>query len=411
LSGPAPGSQRSLVPLYLASGVLTLGEGSLALLAPPYLHGHGHSAAAIGTALSVYGLAALLARLPGGLLYRSHRGPWLVAVGCAMSCVAFACITLTGNIFAISALLALDGVGFSLSTTGVMAALIERRPEGSNAGSIMGWYTGTIAAGYAAAGFVGGTLGDVVGIGDAILLLALVPLVGGVLLGRALNAGAGDGVASSRGRTGFAALREFARLPGLVWLAFLVSLYINLVNGVLFTFFPIYGLAIGLSLTQVGALTGIHGTTAAVIRLASGVLFKRISYARILPFMVLLSGVAVAALSTFKVFALLALTWAVIGLTRGILRVASGALVMDFAGETDSERGAASGVYLAGLDLGKIIGPLVGGASASLVGIRTTFVVIAVAFPVAYLLTTAAVARRGRRLAYPASPPSRVSSS
>jgi predicted MFS family arabinose efflux permease len=397
LSGPAPDAQRSLVPLYLASGVLTLGEGSLALLAPPYLHGHGHSEAAIGTALAVYGLAALVARLPGGMLYRSHRGPWLVAVGCVMSCAAFACITLTEDIFAISALLALDGIGFSLSTTGVMAALIERRPEGSSAGSIMGWYTGSIAAGYAAAGFVGGALGDVLGVADAILLLALVPLVAGVLLGRAMNAAAGDSTASTE-RAGFAGLRDLRRLPGLVWLAFLVSLYINLVNGVLFTFFPIYGLAIGLSLAQVGALTGIHGTTAALIRLASGVVFKRISYARILPFMVVLSGLSVAGLSTFTAFTLLAVTWAVIGVTRGILRVASGALVMDFAGDSDSERGVASGVYLAGLDLGKIIGPLVGGASASLVGIRTTFVLIAVAFPVAYLLTTAAVARRGRRI-------------
>jgi predicted MFS family arabinose efflux permease len=397
LSGPAADSPRSLVPLYLASGVLTLGEGSLALLAPPYLHGHGHSEAAIGTALAVYGIAALVARLPGGMLYRSHRGPWLVAVGCVMSCVAFACITLTSNIFAITALLTLDGIGFSVSTTGVMAALIERRPEGASAGSIMGWYTGSIAAGYAAAGFVGGALGDVAGVEDAILLLALVPLVGGVLLSRALHASAGDSGESGE-RAGFAGLRDLRRLPGLVWLAFLVSLYINLVNGVLFTFFPIYGLAIGLSLAQVGALTGIHGTTAALIRLASGVVFKRISYARILPFMVVLSGLSVAGLSTFTAFALLAVTWAVIGVTRGILRVASGALVMDFAGESDSERGVASGVYLAGLDLGKIIGPLVGGASASLVGIRTTFMLIAVAFPVAYLLTTAAVARRGRRL-------------
>jgi MFS family permease len=175
-----------------------------------------------------------------------------------------------------------------------------------------------------------------------------------------------------------------------------VSLYLNLVNGVLFTFFPIYGLAIGLSLTQIGVLTGIHGAVAAAVRIGSGVVFSRISYAGALPLMVLVSGLAVAGLSMVRVFAALAVAWALIGLARGLLRVASGALVMDVAGDSDAERGAASGVYLAGLDLGKVLGPPLGGAGAELVGIQTTFLLIAIAFPAAYLIATAALPTRPR---------------
>jgi MFS family permease len=343
------------------------------------------------------------------MLYRSHRGPWLVAGGCLMSAVAFACIPLSGNPVAVAALVGLDGVGFSLATTGAMAALMERRPPGSSAGSIMGWYTGTFGLGYAAAGFVGGTLGDQLGIDDAILVLAVVPVVAGVFLKLVLDASAAGPEAASGG-SGLARLADFRRLPALVWLAFLVSLYINLVNGVLFTFFPLYGLAIGLSLTQIGALTGIHGATASIVRLGSGVLFKRISYVRVLPIMVILSGLAVAAVPTFTAFVLLALAWGLIGLTRGLLRVASGALVLDEAGESDGQRGAASGVYLAGLDLGKILGPAVGGASAQLVGLRPTFFVVAVVFPIAYLAATGAVSRRARAapLLATSSPPRRA---
>jgi MFS family permease len=273
-----------------------------------------------------------------------------------------------------------------------MAALIERRPAAASAGSIMGWYTGSIGLGYSAAGFIGGTLADRIGVDDAILALAIVPIFAGALLKSALHAGAGRGESVQ----GLARLRDFRHVPALVWLAFLVSLYINLVNGVLFTFFPIYGLAIGLSLTQIGMLTGIHGATAAAVRLGSGVVFRHVSYQRILPVMVVLSGLAVAAIPTFKALSLLAVAWGLLGLARGILRVASGALVMDAAGDSDSERGGASGVYLAGLDLGKIVGPLVGGASAEVVGLRATFLVVALAFPLAYLLATAVIARRAR---------------
>ena len=390
----ARASQRSLVPLYAASAVLTLGEGSVALLIPPYLHGRGFDAAAIGAIVAAYGIASLATRVPAALLYRSHRGPWLVAGGCVLSAVAFACIPLTAMPAAVAGLVALDGVGFSIATTGAMTALIERRPPGASAGSIMGWYTGSLGIGYSAAGFVGGNLGDRLGVDAAILGLALVPLVAGALLKLSLDAAPASGAEPPAGRPAGSGVRQFARLPALVWLAFLVSLYLNLVNGVLFTFFPIYGLAIGLSLAQIGALTGIHGAVAAAVRLGSGLVFRRISYVRALPLMVVLSGLAVAGLSTVRLFAALAVAWAVIGLARGLLRVASGALVMDVAGDSDAERGAASGVYLAGLDLGKILGPPLGGAGAALAGIQTTFLLIAVVFPAAYLIAMAVLPSR-----------------
>jgi MFS family permease len=389
-------SQRALIPLYVASAVLTLGEGSVALMIPPYLHEHGFAEGLIGVVLAAYGIASLATRVPAALLYRSHRGPWLVAGGCAMSALAFACIPLTASPVAVAGLVALDGVGFSLSTTGAMTALIERRPPAASAGSIMGWYTGSLGVGYSAAGFLGGALGDRLGVATAILVLAAVPLLAGTLLKLALDSAPSVPAAHPAPRQERSRLRQFAHLPALVWLAFLVSLYINLVNGVLFTFFPIYGLAIGLSLTQIGALTGIHGAIAAAVRLGSGLVFSRFGYAQTLPVMVVVSGLAVAGLSVTRLFALLALAWALIGLSRGLLRVASGALVMDVAGDADAERGAASGVYLAGLDLGRILGPVLGGASAEIVGLETTFLLIAVAFPAAYLVVTATIARRAR---------------
>jgi predicted MFS family arabinose efflux permease len=69
---------------------------------------------------------------------------------------------------------------------------------------------------------------------------------------------------------------------------------------------------------------------------------------------------------------------------------------MDSAGEVDAKRGAASGVYLAGLDLGKVLGPLVGGVGADTVGLRTTFLIVSVAFPAVYFALAAVLRRRQR---------------
>jgi MFS family permease len=384
----------------VASAVLTLGEGSFLVLISPYLESRGLGAGLIGTVVSVYGIASLATRVPAGLVYRSRRGAALVAGGCVMSAVAFASIPLTGNPVILSGLIGLDGMGFAIATTGALAALMDRRPPGAPAGSVMGWYTGSVGAGYAAAGFMGGLAGDVFGLSRAFLLLAGIPMVSAFLLTAAFrfaplvtaqSTGDGDGGIAAR-------VREFVRAPGLVWLAFFVTLYINLVSGVLFTFFPIYGLAIGLTLTQIGVLAGIHGTLAAAIRFASGWMFGRISYRGSLPVMVVISGAALVALGA-EIFFVLVIGWALIGLARGVLRVASGALVLDVTGTSDSARGASSAIYLAGLDLGKILGPLIGGATAALVGLRGTFVVLGVLFPFAYLAITAAVARRTRAAA------------
>ena len=177
------GATRSLVPLYAASAVLTLGEGSFGLLIPPYMHERDVSPALIGAAISIYGLMSLLARVPAGALYRSDRGSTLIVTGCVLCAVGFALVPTTSNPVVLAGLIGLDGVGFAVATTGVMAALIERRPPGANSGQIMGWYTGCVGAGYALAGVVGGSLGDAIGVADAIVVLALVPLAAGVLLG------------------------------------------------------------------------------------------------------------------------------------------------------------------------------------------------------------------------------------
>src|SRR5919202_1893855 len=340
----------ALLPLYAASAVLTLGEGSFGLLVPPYMHARHVSPVAIGGAISVYGLVSLASRLPAGALYRSDRAWSLIALGCVLSSVAFALVTRTSHPALLTLLVALDGAGFAIATTANMAALIERRPAGTGAGSIMGWYTGSLGAGYALAGFLGGSLGDALGPRRAV--------------------------------------------PALVWLAFFVTLYINLVSGVVLTFFPIYGLAIGLTLTQIGFLQGIHGAAAAVVRFLSGVVFRWVSYERTLPAMVVLSGLSVAVIGGVKIVVVLAFAWAALGLTRGLLRVASAALVMDEAGDTDARRGASSGVYLAGLDLGKVLGPLVGGVSVHAAGARATFVGASVGFPAAYFLLAGLLRRR-----------------
>ena len=381
--------------MYAASGLLTIGEGGLLVLLSPYLETRGLAKATIGVVLSAYGIASLVTRVPAGLAYSAQRAGRLVTVGCLVSAVAFLLLPLASNPIVLTALVALDGIGFAAATTGVMAGLIERRPAGTDAGTVMGWYSGSVGAGYAISGFVAGAFGDAFGIRTAIFLLALIPLAGSVLLPAALGGGGGTVRAPQPETMSLRArLAALLKAPSAVWVAFLVTLYINLVSGILFTFFPLYGLAIGLSLTQIGVVTGIHGSVAAAIRFASAFVFRWVSYRGALPAMVVVSGAAVVLLGTVEMYAVMAACWGAIGLARGVLRVASGALILDEAGGSDSGRGGASAIYLAGLDLGKILGPIVGGVVAEAAGLGPMFVLLGAAFPAVYFVASALLARR-----------------
>lgn len=376
--------------------MITLGEGSIQVVLGPYLDLRGLSEGLIGTVTMTYGIAALAARLGSGALYRSRRAPWLVAGGCVSMAVAFALMTTTASPVLIAVLIGIDGAGFGVATTAGLAAVLERYPRDANAGSVMGWYTGATGAGYAIAGFAGGPLADALGIVPAILVISAAPAVAGLLLLGILRRTAPVEDVAPRELSPFAAFRA---VQPTVWLAFAVAFYVALVNGGLLTFFPIHALSIGLTLTAVGSLFGLHGTAATIVRFFSGPLFRVVDYRRSLPWMVGVNVAAVVSLSFTGRWWLLAVVWCTIGMTRGVLRVASSALVMDeTAGAGDQARGAASTVYLAGLDVGKIIGPVAAGTTAELLGLRPMFAVIGLAFGAIYVATALAV-RRHRRSA------------
>ena len=139
---------------------------------------------------------------------------------------AFLLIPTTRSAPLLACLVGLDGVGFAIATTGALAALMERRPQGAGAGPIMGWYTGSTGAGYAVAGFVAGTLADQIGITSAFTVLAGVPFCAGLALRvvlRSTSSSPPQELAPEGSRAAITGrLLAFKSAPALVWLAFFV---------------------------------------------------------------------------------------------------------------------------------------------------------------------------------------------
>jgi MFS family permease len=385
----------SILVLLLAGTTLsTIGDGSIQVLLAPLLESQGLSRGTIGPVVSAYSVAALSFRFVGGSWFRGPKAYRLIPIGSLLSACSFFLLPTSTSPLVLASIIALNGAGFALVSTGGLVAVMEAR-SGDSAGSIMSWYTGFIGAGYAVAGFTGGVIGDWLGLEAGIRVLALVPMLTALIMVVALRrvptppmTVIHDEAPSVRW------VGRFKNLGPIVWLAFFVGVHINLLNGVLVTFFPLFGLTIGLSLTGVGVLTGIHSAAASLIRFAAPLVFRVITPRRSLPWFVVLGGVAVATLTISPRFWVLAAAWCVIGLSRGVLRVSSAALLMESSGDGRSERGPSSGIYMAGLDVGRIIGPLVGGLGVQSLGFTSTFTLAGLGFPLVFLAMNIHLGRR-----------------
>jgi MFS family permease len=236
-----------------------------------------------------------------------------------------------------------------------------------------------------------------VGLESTLRLMAVVPTVSTAMTALALARLPAANLPATtplhRRHRGFAWMRS---LPAGVWAAFLVALYINLVNGAMQAIFPIYGLSIGFTLAQVGAIVGIHGALASVVRFGGGLLLRRIGLRRLTSVLVAVSAAGVCLIAVPTSFVPLAATFAAIGLARGILRVTSGAIAVENAGASHAELGGASGVYLAGLDVGQVLGPIAAGAAAEAFGLRGAFPLVGVVGGIVYAGLAWPVVRRTR---------------
>jgi MFS family permease len=388
----------ALVPVYLSVFLFVAGNSALSILIPVFLaRQRGLGPATIGAVIGAFGFASLAARLPTGMAYSVRRAAGFLLVGGGLSALAFALVPLVHGTAAFTALMVVNGVGWSVATTAQLALLVARPPGGISTTEAMGWFSGATGLGNLAAGVLGGLTADVVGLRTTFFVLAATPLVGALLMVRGVGAsteiarGGGSGDLPHRPGTVW---RLLVRMPVAVWIGVLVMFFINALNGITNTFQPVMCLTAGLSLTQIGALSSIRSWASSSSRLGSGPLFSRFDISGLTLPLVIAGAVATAVIPDVRTSFLLQIPlFVVAGLSRGLLRVTGSADAFESVGGEDRQHGITSALLYAGLDLGKIAGPVIGGAVAAVWGIPTMFRVVPLAFLALYLVLIAAARR------------------
>jgi predicted MFS family arabinose efflux permease len=187
------------------------------------------------------------------------------------------------------------------------------------------------------------------------------------------------------------------QMPLAVWIGFLVMVYINFINAIQTTFHPLLALGAGLTLTQIGILASCRSWSSSIVRLGSGALFARIGTPNITMPLMIVGAATLVLLPTVRASFLLQVPlFVAAGLARGLLRVTGSTDAFEAVGRDEERQGLTAALVQSGLDLGRLLGPLIGGVVAQLWGLATMFQVLPVALLLPYLVLLARARRSGR---------------
>ena len=387
--------RNPLAGVYLSATLFELAEGALRFLVPLNLDARGLGPEQIGLVIFAFSTTSLLARGFTAGVFTHARARRLIVLAGLGSTVAYLLTPFVGEVWAFALLMSIDGFGWGVATTALLAVMMVSTPREMSSAVAMGWFVGFQGIAFALATTIAGLLADAFGIQEAMLILATVPVLAASLIALRLPRPTVDvsGVAPVGGfepdepevhgagrvrATLRRGLRSVGALPFAVWAAAVVAVYLNIMNGLLASFYPLLGLSLGLSIAQIGSLSSMRSAVSSVARFGAGWLFARVPAHRLHLPLLATSAATLAILPSIPSYVAQFPAFALNGMSRGLLRVTTGAAAMDaMAG---SQAGLAAAAMTAGLDVGKMIGPLVGGFVAGAFGLEAMFRIVPLVF-------------------------------
>ena len=368
----------STLKLLIPMVAVSIQANSATTLIPPYLDHMRVPVAAIGSLISLAPIFALASRLPVGMLYHHARARTVLSVAILAMGLTNYLYALAINPVTFGIVHSMNGFAYGAVTTLYMAFFVDSLEADENRNHAIGYYVGSLAMGYSTGNFLGGLTADYWGYASTFELGALLSFIAVGLLWLLHGGPSRTAESKAKGkespkltaRDSLKALLE----PELATVV-IVAMFLNLLHQMGGVFISLYGLAVGMSLTQIGIVRAAYAGCNAVTRPVSGHVVNKIGHRGLSTFGLPLQSLILMLVPLFTGFGAILIVYVASGLLRAVVVVANAVGLVQDVPETRVRRGLASGVYNAAGDLGNILGPFVGGVIAHAAGIASVFVV------------------------------------
>lgn len=366
----------STVKLLVPIVAVAIQANSASTVIPPYLDHMRIPVGLIGTLISLAPLLALASRLPVGMAYHHQRARFLVSIAILVMGATNYLYSFATDSLSFALVHSMNGFVYGAVTTLYLAFYVDSLAPDENRNHAMGYYVGSLAMGYSTGNFFGGLIADHWGYALTFQLSAfLSPVSAGFLwfLHRA------DGGMKSEIKKASGKLTWSESLKALVEPEFatvvIVAMFLNLLHQMGGVFISLYGLAVGMTLTQIGIIRAAYAGCNAVTRPVSGHVVNKLGHKGLSYFGLPLQSLILMLIPLFSGFGTILLVYVCSGFLRAIVIVANAVGLVQDVPESRVRRGLASGVYNAAGDLGNILGPSIGGLIAQASGVASVFVI------------------------------------
>ena len=389
---------KLLVPIV----AITVQSNSASTIIPPFLNDLRIPMAAIGSLISLAPVLALTSRLPVGMAYQRNRARLLISIAVVAMGITNYLYSFAEDVLVFAIIHALNGLAYGAVTTLYMAFYVDSLAPDENRNHAMGYYVGTLALGYSTGNFFGGLMADHFGYGPTFQVAALLSLVSVALLwcfhgsdGRRSGLTKEKPKAKLTVRDSLKALVE----PELATVV-IVALFLNLLHQMSGVFISLYGLAVGMTLTQIGVVRAAYAGCNAVTRPISGHVVNKFGHRGLSYAGIPLQSAILMLIPLFTGFGPILAIYVLSGLMRAIVIVANAVGLVQDVDENKVQRGLASGIYNAAGDLGNILGPSIGGLIAQATSISGVFVIGSLGSTMLFLLVIWLARSAHRRAAF-----------
>jgi MFS family permease len=381
------------LPLCLPLVVLSAQQNAVLLTTPAFLDAQGYSISAIGALNSIVPLVTLASRIPAGQLYTTARARTLMTLSLLAVAVTSALYGIADTLPLFVLVAVLNGLAGGVATTIYLALFLDSLSQDESRARAMGFYTGSVALGFAAGGYVAGYIADHRGYPAMFLAAGAAALLALGFLAM-IDKPATTADAAPKPVTS-APPRHWRHmlLAGDVVTLLLTAVFLNILYKIPATFLPVYAIEHGLRLTDVGVIMGAYALCNAVVRPFSGPWVERWGPDRTSRIALPLQALTLMLIPFFQVMLPLLAVAIGAGVLRALVMVSNTVSMTETMREPRFTKGMASGLFSAAGDVGYILGPIFGGAVAAWTGSSQLFFVapalIAVFFVSAILIVRA----------------------